>query len=69
MIKIVQFIKNISMQQLVKNDHPDPKNHQTISFIKSFIRIAGYFLIPYSIPMAVSVLVGSEFIGIIEELV
>ena len=54
-------------------EHPDAKKHQTISFIKSAIRIAGYFLlclIPVpEIRTAGLVLIFSEIIGIIEELV
>lgn len=49
--------------------HPDPKKHQQISFIKSGIRIAGYILIPFNLVIASSVLILSELIGIIEELV
>ena len=48
---------------------PDPKKHQLISFIKSGIRLLGYVLIPFNIHIAVGVLVVSEIIGIIEELV
>jgi hypothetical protein len=56
--------------------YPDAKKHQIISFIKSGIRILGYILIPYGfyfsdyglIPAA-GVLIFSEIIGIIEELV
>ena len=48
---------------------PDPKKHQVISFIKSFIRILGYGLLLYNVPIAVGVLIFSEAIGIIEELV
>jgi hypothetical protein len=48
---------------------PDPKLHQKISFIKSGIRIAGYFLLPFSLEIAAGVLILSEIIGIIEELV
>ena len=48
---------------------PDPKEHQRISFIKSGIRIVGYILIPYDLIIATSVLVFSEIIGIVEELV
>tara|TARA_R100000234_G_C4951622_1_gene157595 strand:+ start:169 stop:324 length:156 start_codon:yes stop_codon:yes gene_type:complete len=48
---------------------PDPKLHQLISFIKSAVRIAGYVCIPFSILAAVILLVTSEAIGIIEELV
>ena len=32
-----------------KQKHPDPKKHQTISFIKSGIRILGYCFIPFNI--------------------
>ena len=48
---------------------PDQKWHRRISFIKSGIRIAGYFAIPFNIPAAVSLLIVSEVVGIIEELV
>ena len=48
---------------------PDPKLHQRISFLKSAIRIAGYVLLPVDIVIASIVLVVSEVIGIIEELV
>ena len=48
---------------------PDPRAHQIISFIKSGIRIFGYILIPFNLLAAASVLVISEVIGIIEELV
>ena len=48
---------------------PDQKWHRRISFLKSGIRIAGYFAIPFNIPAAVSLLVVSEVVGILEELV
>jgi hypothetical protein len=48
---------------------PDPKQHQKISFIKSGIRIVGYILLPFSLEIAAGVLILSEIIGIIEELV
>ena len=51
------------------NKLPDPKNHQLISFLKSAVRISGYLLLSYSITLSVIVLVVSELIGIIEELV
>jgi hypothetical protein len=56
--------KEINFEKL-----PDPKNHQLISFIKSAIRISGYLLLPYSITLSVIVLVASELVGIVEELV
>lgn len=48
---------------------PDPKSHQIISFIKSGIRILGYALLPFYLETAVGVLILSELIGILEELV
>ncbi len=50
-------------------NQPNAKKHQTISFIKSCIRIIGYFFIPFSLITATIILVISEIIGIIEELV
>jgi hypothetical protein len=49
--------------------HPDPKKHQLVSFAKSAIRIAGYTLLPFNIVLAAIVLVISELVGILEELV
>ena len=56
---------------VVKNidQMPDQKWHRRISFIKSGIRIIGYLAIPINIPAAVALLVVSEAVGIIEELV
>ena len=48
---------------------PDPKLHQIISFVKSGIRILGYIFIPFDLGAAVALLVVSEAIGILEELV
>ncbi len=48
---------------------PNQKWHQIVSFIKSGIRIIGYVLIPFDLVIAASVLVLSEVVGIIEELV
>ena len=52
-----------------KQQLPDARKHQIISFIKSGVRIVGYILIPFSLSWATGVLVFSEVIGIIEELV
>ena len=49
--------------------HPDPKLHQLVSFIKSTVRIIGYIFLPLNIVTATLFLVGSELIGIVEELV
>ena len=56
--------KEVDLEKL-----PDPKKHQIISFIKSGIRIFGYILLPFDIFIASSVLIASEAVGIIEELV
>ena len=48
---------------------PDPKLHQQVSFIKSGIRILGYGLIPFSLVWATIILILSEVMGIVEELV
>ncbi len=48
---------------------PNQKWHQIVSFIKSGVRIVGYILIPFDLVIAASVLVFSEVIGIIEEMV
>ena len=48
---------------------PNQKWPQRISFIKSGIRLAGYGFLLYSVPFAVGVLILSEVIGIVEELV
>jgi|TARA_R110000803_G_C11716565_1_gene287628 hypothetical protein len=48
---------------------PDAKKHQLVSFIKSSIRILGYCFIPFSLVTAMLILVASEAIGIVEELV
>lgn len=50
-------------------DYPDAKKHQIVSFIKSGIRILGYILIPFNLLWAAGILVISELVGIIEELV
>ena len=48
---------------------PDPRLHQIISFVKSGIRIVGYVFIPFNLGVAVTLLIVSEAVGIIEELV
>jgi len=48
---------------------PNQKWHQIISFIKSGVRIVGYGIIPFDLVAAAIVLIFSEVIGIIEELV
>ena len=48
---------------------PDPKKHQLISFVKSGIRILGYLFITFDLVAAVTLLVVSEAVGILEEMV
>ena len=56
---------------VVKNidQMPDQKWHRRISFFKSGIRIVGYVFIPFNLIVATALLVVSEIVGIIEELV
>tara|TARA_B100000780_G_C21037167_1_gene416003 strand:+ start:302 stop:469 length:168 start_codon:yes stop_codon:yes gene_type:complete len=48
---------------------PDARLHQQISFFKSGVRIVGYLFIPFNLVTATALLILSEIIGIIEELV
>ena len=52
-----------------KQELPDAKKHQMISFVKSGIRIIGYVFLPFNISVAVTLLIVSEAVGILEELV
>ena len=63
--------KQSKLDTKIKHFHkmPDQKWHQIISFIKSGIRIGGYLMLLLNIPAAVLILVISELIGIVEELV
>ena len=66
------YTKKTSAEEATKRDlftTPDPKKHQTISFIKSGIRILGYFLLPFNLLIGAGVLILSEIVGIYEELV
>ena len=49
--------------------YPDAKKHQLVSFLKSGIRLLGYVFLPFDLGIAMGVLIVSEIIGIIEELV
>ena len=53
----------------VEQKLPDARKHQMISFIKSGIRILGYVLLPFDLTIAMGVLIVSEIVGIVEELV
>ena len=68
-IKIMEANNTITTKDKNIEKMPNQKWHQIISFIKSGIRIIGYVLIPSDLIVAASVLVFSEIIGIVEELV
>ena len=59
----------VSPLESKKQQLPDARKHQIVSFAKSTVRIAGYILIPFNLESAAIVLILSEVIGIIEELV
>jgi hypothetical protein len=59
----------VSSPNYKKQQLPDARKHQIISFIKSGIRILGYAIIPFDLVIATGVLILSEVIGIVEELV
>ena len=52
-----------------KQELPDAYLHQRVSFIKSIVRIIGYGFLPFSLETAAIILILSEIIGIVEELV
>ena len=52
-----------------ETQHPDARLHQIVSFIKSGVRILGYCFLPFELSIAAIILILSEAIGIIEELV
>jgi hypothetical protein len=50
-------------------DMPNQYWHRIISFVKSGVRLIGYAFIPFNLVYATVILIISEMIGIIEELV
>ena len=67
-LREVTQIKDLSTSNNIQ-DYPDAKKHQLISFIKSGIRIIGYIFIPFNLVISAILLILSEIVGIIEELV
>ena len=57
------------MVDIKKQELPDAKKHQIISFIKSGVRILGYGFLWFNLDVAIILLILSEMVGIIEELV
>ena len=65
-----QFIQDIQLTDDKNIDKmPNQKWHQIVSFIKSGVRIIGYCFIPFNLVVATVLLVFSEIIGIVEEMV
>jgi len=60
---------NIKVMNNKKQELPDARRHQIISFIKSGIRILGYGFLWFSLDTSIILLILSEMVGIIEELV
>lgn len=50
-------------------DMPNQYWHRIISFVKSGVRLIGYAFIPFDLIVATMILIISELIGIVEELV
>ena len=65
----MEDFNNIEKDRQNLEHMPDQKLHQVISFIKSTIRIVGYSFIPFNLATATIILIFSEVIGIVEELV
>ena len=60
---------NIKVMENKKQKLPDARRHQIISFVKSGIRILGYGFLWISLDTSIILLILSEMVGIIEELV
>ena len=69
--EIMNAKKGVINPPQVKNidQMPNQKWHRRISFLKSGIRIIGYMFIPFNLIAATSLLIVSEVVGIVEELV
>ena len=67
----IKSTKDIKIDTKIKDfkHMPNQKWHKIISFIKSGVRILGYALLPFNLVVATIVLIFSEVIGIVEELV
>ena len=69
--EIMNAKRGVSNPPKLKNidQMPDQKWHRRISFLKSGIRIVGYVFIPFNLLTATVLLIVSEAVGIVEELV
>lgn len=64
-----QIFKENAMRENALKHMPDQLWHKIISLIKSAVRIIGYACIPFNLVTATIILILSEIIGILEELV
>ena len=70
MEKIKSRFSNQLSNPFQKQQHyPDTRKHQLVSFLKSGVRLLGYIFLPFNLYIAMGILLVSEIIGIIEELV
>ena len=67
--QIKQRLEEVTKEMHGYNGYPDAKKHQVVSFVKSGIRILGYIFIPFNVDVAVTLLIVSEAVGILEEMV
>ena len=67
--KVIKVEPKMIREDFREPKHPDPKLHQSVSFLKSAVRISGYVALFWSISLGAIILIISELVGIIEELV
>ena len=65
----IKNTKDVKLDTEFKKYMPNQKWHRYVSFAKSAVRIAGFILLPFNLVSATIVLILSEIIGIVEELV
>jgi hypothetical protein len=65
-LNMIKKIKNLTTGSM---NQPDPKLHQLVSFLKLAVRTSGYVALFWSIGLGAFILILSEVIGILEELV
>jgi len=68
-IKVSPLFVEEDFRKIDIDKMPNQKWHQIVSFIKSGVRIIGYCFIPFNLIVATILLVLSEIIGILEEMV
>lgn len=64
-----RLLKELMENKEKLNELPNPRIHQTISFIKSFVRLGACTLLGYNLIPAAAIAFGiAEVLGIIEEI-